>query len=213
MDKKPEKTDMPDFGDLASLWQEGPAMDMSALARRTRFLGWRTRIFAAFEATFCLAMVVFAIFALDWSRASHQIVGAFCILFSLAGAWVAIESRRGAWDVSAGSARDLVALQIRRARAGIRYMRLNVLFGYASLLLIPLGYWKLVQDLGGWRSERMIGLHAMFLFLISFVIGFHVFTRYYTRRKQAEIAAFSKLLQEMSDEISAAADETADEAS
>jgi len=198
VDKAGEKeTPMPDWDNLQQVWQDTPPVDMGKMARHARFVWWRMRINFALEIIISLTgLVVFALL-FDPSVPSSMAFSLFGMLFCLAGMWVAVKIRTGAWGEPEDTALSLVELQIRRAKSAIRYIKFNIYLGLAAVTLIPLGFWKLYDNYDKLSVERLNLATGLFIVSFLVIVLFPFVTRPYVRKKRALIKSLHAIAEQL----------------
>jgi hypothetical protein len=196
-----DKQDKPDWGDLQDIWQTGPAADMAGMARRARFVWWRMRINFVTEVAMCLVGIGFMAHFM-WAEASllRLTFGALMSAFCLFGIWAAFYIRRGAWGAEGGSAQDLIALQVRRARSGIRYVAIN---NRACALAVPILLFGVVVSIFQSTPTTTYKVWYASLFaggFMLFSLAFWYFSRRYVAKKRREIRELEEIAAQLEHE-------------
>lgn len=179
---------IPDWENLQEVWQDTPPVNTKNLARSARLVLWRMRINFALEILISVFGVILFGSFIDFVSIPASLLGVFGIAFSGVAFWAAIHIRRGAWDNPGEDTLSLVQLQVRRAHSMLLYIKLNSWFGYAGLILMPLGYWVLYERFGSLQHERIEVVHAVFGAMALFIIGFPLAMRPFVRKKKREVA-------------------------
>lgn len=184
---------MPEWDDLQDVWQDTPSIDMAKMVRNARFVWWRMRINFALELVLSIVgLLLFGSFV-DFASLPATTLGLLGMFYCAMTMWAAFHIRRGAWDDPGKSALSLVQLQIRRAKSAILYFRLNSWFGYAGLLLIPVGYWVMYERFGSLDHQDMNTVHWVFGGLAVFILGFPLVTLPLVRKKKEELEALEAI--------------------
>ena len=194
------KPGQPDWDDLKELWQESPAVDLEKLARNARRVWWRMRIIATLEILVCLAgFAVFAYMAFDMKSPAQVTFGIFGMLFSLGGGYGCLWVRRGAWGQPEDDALSLVRLQIRRADAAVKYVKLNNWLGLAAIAIFPMAYWVIHDGTRELTPERLANFNKMMLLAIAVMAASIVALWPYGRRKKRELEELRKVEAQLSE--------------
>jgi hypothetical protein len=187
-DRKDMNENQPDWDDLTSLWQDSPPVDMQRLAKNARLVWWRMRIITSVEMIVCLAgFGVFAYMTYDAQSLAQMVFGVFGMVFSLGGGYGCLWVRRGAWGRPEDDALSLVRLQMKRADAAVKYVKLNNWLGLAAIAIFPLAYWVIHDGTRELTPERLAYFNKMMVLAIV-VMGASIVALWpYGRRKKREL--------------------------
>jgi len=191
---------MPNWDDLQGMWQDTPPVDMAKMARNAQFVWWRMRVNFVVEILMSVVGVILFGSFVDFVSLSSTLLGLLGMFYCSLTVWAAVHIRRGAWDDHGEDTLSLVRLQIRRARSTLLYIKLNSWFGYAGIVMVPLGYWVLFDQFGTFDHERMQIVNWVFGGLILFIFGFPLAMRPIVKKKKQEIADLEEVEKQLSEE-------------
>lgn len=188
-----DRDQMPDWDDLKDLWQQGPNLDMERMARQARFVWWRMRINFVLEILLCTIGVGFMGHFM-WSdpTLARLTFGGLMTAFCVFGVWAAFWVRAGAWDSADGTALSLIRLQIERAYAGIRYVKINLWAFAVSFPVLGGGAWAVLTQEPPPSDRRITFLIAFCLGYLVMAFVFWLVSRGYVKRKRREIEDLSE---------------------
>lgn len=189
-----------DWQDWSTQWQQQPVVDVECLRRRT--LNKRRRMLAMVAFETVVSMI--AVGQCAWLLASRHVdprwksfaLGAMVLVAAL---WiVSLWLRKGTWRAAGERVTDLLRLQARRARAGIRLAQLqlwslSVVVGGSIALA-----WPSLQP-SAWMHDA--ALRRLLLVQIGanapIVLGGVVFCLWYIRRQRRRLARIAQLQAEL----------------
>ena len=191
----------PDWEDLKDIWQDSPPVDMEKMARNARFVWWRMRIITFVELCICVAgAAVFAFAIYQHQTLARAIFGLFGVCFCLGGGYGCLWARRGAWGRAEGDALSLVQLQIQRARAGIRYVKINCWMVLPALGILPLSFWVMNDGTREFSVERADNFYIALAVAGAVVVASVVPLLPYYFKKKRELVELEALRRQLSED-------------
>lgn len=201
MDNNHDMREASDWGELQQLWQNSPPVDTDKMARKARFVWWRMRVNFAIELLMCGAGFVVALYLLYQAHTLATYVFAFAAwLLSTGGLYAAFRIRRGAWGRPGDTAQSLVALQIRRARSAILYVKANYWLGIVSFAMLPLAWWMVVDEDPNITADELLrvkyiiggGLAALVMVMLALWP--------YMKKKQSELEELQNIARQLDED-------------
>ena len=190
----------PDWDDLKDLWQESPDIDFAKLAKNAKLVWWRMRILAAVEMMTCVAgVILFGYMVYDAQSLAQVVLGGFGVLFSLGGGYGCLWVRRGAWGQPDDDALSLVRLQIKRAKAAVKYVRLNNWLGLGSAAIFPLAYWVIHDGTRELTPDRLATFNKLVVVAALVMVVSIVSLWPYGRRKRRELEELRDVERQLSE--------------
>ncbi|MCP1372534.1 hypothetical protein [Dyella lutea] len=189
-----------EWSDWAAQWRTQPVVDIERLRRRTLAKRWRMLAMVVFETVTAIGALV----QTGWLFA-HPGLGLRWKLFATGGTvlvvvmWsITLWLRRGTWRAAGSRVAELLRLDARRARAGIRLAQAQ-LWGFAALLVgVAVLAWPSLQP-SAWMHDE--ALRRLLLVQIGanapIVLGGVVFCLWYIRRQRRRLARIAQLTAEL----------------
>ncbi|WP_262689498.1 hypothetical protein [Kordiimonas aestuarii] len=201
MSDRKNMSHQPEWDDLKTMWQDSTPVDMEKLARNARLVWWRMRLIALVEILFCIVGAAVFLYAIVEQQSLARVVfGVFGVCFCVGGGYACFWSRRGAWGHAEDDALSLVRLQIKRARAGIRYVKLNCWMGVASIAILPLAFWVMNDGTRNVGPDHMKEVHITLAVAGLAIIASVVALWPYYRKKKRELHELEVLEHQLSEE-------------
>lgn len=186
-----------DWARWGDSWQQQPVVDVNRLRRKVRRKLWRMRVVVALELLTTLIATTQSLW-LIWQPGlplRWKLWAGISLLLVASAQAMFLHLRRGTWNASADTTRDLLRISERRAHAGIRLAKLNAwstVFVIAATLLLAAPE----LDPRRWLHDPQLKLMVMVQFAANVPIAIAIFgfCAWYIRRQRRKLERFNALL-------------------
>ncbi len=201
MDNNQDMLEAPNWDNLQQLWQDSPPVDMDRMAKKARFVWWRMRVNFVIELLMCSVGFVVTLYLLYRATTLATCVFAFSAwLLSSGGIYAAFRIRRGAWGHPGDTAQSLVALQIRRTKSAILYVKANYWLGLVSLAMLPLAWWTIVDEDPNIAADELLRVKYTIGAALIALIVVMVALWPYMKKKQSELEELQDIAKQLEEE-------------